>query len=197
MLHINTDSKFKTLSVEDKESVLLFLQDRLTEEYVKITQYPDGLIEFNDYQECEFQELADKDGYIKRNKLLRNIFMLDYKDFTYVVDKSLGWEHIVTAKDGTIFSVRHDDSDNKNSVYFHYLHAFHNVGKNKETLVDVCSRVSGGKSRVVTTAQKIEERKVDKKDNFVTSEEWMLDTRVTGVCVGKPAYLFDNGGDRV
>jgi hypothetical protein len=158
-LHIDTKSRFNNLSDIDKENVLLFLTDRFTEEYVCIKQHEDGLITVQDYQESEFSELSDKRGYVKRDTLIKRLTIVDYDNFVYIVDASHDKVFpTIRANDATVFTVRHDDVDDKTRVYFHYSRAFYNAGKKEETLAQLCSRISNGKSKVVTREVRIKER---------------------------------------
>jgi hypothetical protein len=192
-LHIDTKSRFNNLSDIDKENVLLFLEDKYTEEYVCIKQHEDGLITVQDYQESEFSELSDKRGYVKRDKLLKNIYMLDYKDFKYKVSRKQGVAHTITVCDGTVFTVRNDESDSKDILYFYYGHAFHRTG-NTERCFAECVLDKFPNARITTTEQQIERRKFDKKDNFVTHSEFMTNEYpMTGVCTGVHGYTIDNG----
>jgi hypothetical protein len=67
---LDSKAKFDKLSINDKESVLLFLQDRFTESNVKIRIITDRLL-FDDVQDCELKErLFDKHEFIDKDVLL-------------------------------------------------------------------------------------------------------------------------------
>jgi hypothetical protein len=67
---LDSKAKFDALRVEDKESVLLFLQDRFTESNVKIRIITDRLL-FDDVQDCELEERPfDRHEFINKDVLL-------------------------------------------------------------------------------------------------------------------------------
>ncbi len=61
---LDSKAKFDALRVEDKESVLFFLQDKFTEDNIRI-RMTEGCFLFDDLQDCELSfdkhEFVDKD----------------------------------------------------------------------------------------------------------------------------------------
>jgi hypothetical protein len=76
---LDSKAKFDKLSINDKESVLLFLQDRFTESNVKIRIMGDCLL-FDDLQDCELKERSfDKHDFIDKDVLLFILGELPFK----------------------------------------------------------------------------------------------------------------------
>ena len=67
---LDSKAKFDALRIEDKESVLLFLKDRYTEDNIRI-RVMDDIILFDDLQDCELEERSfDKPEFVDKDILL-------------------------------------------------------------------------------------------------------------------------------
>lgn len=159
-MNIDTKSRFNALTDAEQNHIMNFLFSQITKEYVKIVSDEErGMIKFFDYHDFEYKQIDDKSGFIKRDTLIKRLTIVDYDNFTYLVDASQDPIFpTIRTNDATVFTVRFDDVADKSQVYFHYTHAFFNKGKEQETLANVCSRLSNGKAKVITREDKIKER---------------------------------------
>ena len=67
---LDSKAKFDKLSINDKESVLFFLQDKFTEDNIRI-RIMDDIILFDDLQDCELKErLFDRHEFVDKDILL-------------------------------------------------------------------------------------------------------------------------------
>jgi hypothetical protein len=67
---LDSKAKFDALRIEDKESVLLFLKDRYTEDNIRI-RMTDGCFLFDDLQDCELKERSfDRHEFVDKDILL-------------------------------------------------------------------------------------------------------------------------------
>jgi hypothetical protein len=67
---LDSKAKFDTLRIEDKESVLFFLQDKFTEDNIRIRMV-EGCFLFDDLQDCELKERSfDRHEFVDKDILL-------------------------------------------------------------------------------------------------------------------------------
>jgi hypothetical protein len=67
---LDSKAKFDALRIEDKESVLFFLQDKFTEDNIRIRMM-EGCFLFDDLQDCELEERSfDKHEFVDKDILL-------------------------------------------------------------------------------------------------------------------------------